>query len=386
MTETTRKPAVEVALMTDGHADSVAEFSRAVWDPGATSEKVRQGRTLAIQSNPFFPGQDIPTVLFLSDGRVLGYCGSIPVAVWSGGEERRADWVKGLMVLPDHRNGPIGFALVKELLRRLERPLSLVVGAAPRRLFEALGMTDLGMLPNFLRLLNSGAVLKRIDLEALGASGVAPWLARAVRLTQRMGMAPLLGACADATFRLKRALNSLGGRSFEIDLPTEFPCPAELDALWQTLRAQIAVSPVRDSRYLPWRYGSTSEYRIVTVRSGRGLMGFAAVRRPRDDGDPRLKGIRISVLSELLFPPDRADIAAAIFRGAEVAAHQYGADALLCSASHPAMVTYLPRQGYLRAPSNLHFMLADKAGRPGLPRDLSAWWITRGDSNADEVF
>src|SRR3989442_10669176 len=106
--------------MGEAHAGAVAEFFRAVWDSAATAESVWRGLQTAAERNPFFPGQHVQTVLFLSDERVVGYATSIPVSVWGACEERRAEWIKGLIVIPEHRNGPVGFKLVKELLRRLE--------------------------------------------------------------------------------------------------------------------------------------------------------------------------------------------------------------------------------------------------------------------------
>jgi hypothetical protein len=201
-----------------------------------------------------------------------------------------------------------------------------------------------------------------------------------------MRMAPVLGACADGAIRLKVAFNAANTRSLEIETLRPLPDSTELDTLWGTVRAQIAAAPVRDGRYLPWRYGDTSVYGTVIVRSQRRVLGFAAVRRLRAEGDARLGGIRIAVLSDLLFPPDRADVASALFKGAEAVANVYGADALLCSASHSAVTSLLPCHGYFQAPANMHFMLADKTGQRTFTRDLSSWWITRGDSNADEVF
>src|SRR5438128_6349010 len=55
---------VEVVRVTDSHADALAEFHRAVWDPSATPDRVRRARAAA-QLNPVAPGEDVPTFLFL---------------------------------------------------------------------------------------------------------------------------------------------------------------------------------------------------------------------------------------------------------------------------------------------------------------------------------
>jgi GNAT superfamily N-acetyltransferase len=382
MSETTVKARIEVVPIADEHAEAVAEFFRVVgWDPLATAAKVRRGRARA---NPFFEGAEPPTVLFLSDGKVLGYVTSIPVMVWNNGAERRADWIKGVMVHPDHRNGPIGFLLIKELMSRLTCPLSLVVGEPARRLFGALGMTDTGTMPNYIGLLNAGAVLKKLDPKAVGLS-LPEWVAGAVRLAQRTGAATLLGACAGSALRLKALVCSRSSRGLRSGCARAFPKAADLDRLWHSVRRELEAAPVRNGRYLTWRYGHDDTYNPIAVTERGELVGFAVVRRPRADGDPRLRGIRTASLSDLVFAPSRRDVAAALLREADAVARSFGADALLCSASHPSLHAALSRRGYFRAPANLHFLLKHSAQR-GVPDALSAWWLMRGDANADEVF
>jgi hypothetical protein len=386
MTDPASKPRAKVGLFTDEQADAVAAFFRAVWDPQATADTVLEGRRQTIERHPFFPGLDVPTVVFSSEEHVLGYCGSIPIRLSSRGHERRAEWIKGLMVLPSHRNGPIGFALAKELLRHLDLPLSLVVGEPTRRLLGALGMTDLGAVPNFLRPLDTPAILEKLDLEALGLFERAPSIARGLRLARQMRICRVLGICIDAGIRLRLAAGR--GRASEpgLELSTQWPSTTELDGLWRDVKSDIAAGPVRNGRYLTWRYGGDPSYGIVAAREKGRLRGVAIVRRPRDEGDPRLKGIQIAVVSDLLFSPAHPRVASSLLRGTDAIGKEFGAEALLCSASHACVVSLLPRHGYMRVPANLHLLVATPKDGDPLPRDLAAWWITRGDSNADEVF
>jgi len=58
----------------------------------------------------------------------------------------------------------------------------------------------------------------------------------------------------------------------------------------------------------------------------------------------------------------------------------------LCSASHPALARLLRRQAYVPLPGNVHVLLHDRTNATHWPRDLSAWWLARGDGEADEAF
>ena len=116
------------------------------------------------------------------------------------------------------------------------------------------------------------------------------------------------------------------------------------------------------------------------------LAGFAAVRPPRAGGDPRLGGARVATLSELVAPVDRPAVLRALVAGAETVARSLDADALLCSASHPATRDALRRRAWLPFPGNVHLLVREPPGTAPLPRALRDWWLTRGDSHADEVF
>src|SRR5262245_38205251 len=154
---------VEVVQAGEQHMEIVAEFFRAVWDRQATADGVRAARRHDAAANPGALGEEAPTFLVLLDGRVVGFVSTIPFLLWNGVDERQAYWIKGLMVLPEHRNGPIGFMVLKEALRYLPCATSLTVASASRRLFEALGFRNLGLLRNYLRLLRPVRVAARVD-------------------------------------------------------------------------------------------------------------------------------------------------------------------------------------------------------------------------------
>ena len=46
----------------------------------------------------------------------------------------------------------------------------------------------------------------------------------------------------------------------------------------------------------------------------------------------------------------------------------------------------LRRCDFVRLPGNVHFFVRDPAGDRALPQALADWWLTRGDSDAEEVF
>jgi len=158
------------------------------------------------------------------------------------------------------------------------------------------------------------------------------------------------------------------------------------DALWQTVRPELRAGPVRGGVQLSRRYTRGDQYRFVEVRAGSRLVGLGVVRRPREEGDQRLHGIRIATLSDLLFRPSEPRVALAVLRGAEDTATALGADALLCGASIGALTPLLRQRCYVPLPSNLRVLVRFVETGAAAPRHLSEWWVTRGDSEGDGSF
>lgn len=368
----------------------MAAFFRDVgWSGDATADSVLRGRADDARENPGAFGVPAPTFLVLSEERVLGYVSSIPTRIWSGGQERPAHWIKGLMVRPEHRNGPLGFHVLKEAARHLPRAIATVVHPAARRLFGSLGFEDLGALSNHVRVLRPTRVLRRLDPAAIGLEGVGRGAEFSLRLARRSGIVSLVGGLAAAT---QAAWISAAGRERRAQVRRSscdsLPERPAIDELWATLRPTLGGACVRDGAFLHWRYlhNADTAYRFVAAYAGRGLAGLAVVRPPRLEGDGRLRGIRVATLSDLLVPLDSAGIALSVLAEVERLAARLGADALLCSTSSPALRRLLSRRAYLAVPGNLHFFVQDRETPRTLPDRMESWWLARGDGESDGTF
>jgi hypothetical protein len=268
-----------------------------------------------------------------------------------------------------------------------ELPLtgSLAVTSAAQRLFQAIGFANYGALGNYIAILRPATVLRQLDLEALGIAGMPAWLSRAVHAAQQAGLATAGGFLASGALTAWRTVAARRQVDCVVRTGTEVTT-AELDELWTVVRPTLAASSVRDGKYFAWRYDSDPAYERLAVYDARRIVAAAVVRRPRDAGDPRLRGIKVATLSDLVYSAEQPGAGLAALAGAEDLARRLGAHALLCTASHPAVTRLLPRRAYVPLPGNVHFMLRDRGGRHEMPTSLDAWWLTRGDADADEVF
>jgi hypothetical protein len=378
--------AARVVQVGDEHAPALAEFYTAAWGQAVTADGVRRTRATTAAANLVTPGETPPTFLFLLGDRAVGHLGTIPVKFATrGGADAGAHWLKGLWVLPEQQNGPVGFLVLREATRQVGLAMALVVELAARRLFRAHGFSDLGPLPNDLKLLRPERVLRRIDLGAVGLGRFPSWLWASARVVQW----PPLAFLGGIKIRFATGLwTFLRGRGARVELGDAFPARAELDRLFDRMRPAIEATVVRDGAYLAHRYGGRREREYLPVPLWvRGeLTAFAIVRRPSGAGDPRLRGIRVAVVSELLYPPAEPKLGLAILAATERRASEIGADAILVSASHHAVRPLLRRRGFLPLPGNVHFMVRVPAGGPALPTQFDRFWLTRGDSEADEAF
>jgi len=140
---------VEVVLGTEEHAALTDAFLRTVWPTDEGNSSGQPSAATASVAGPRAVRQ--PSSLAILNDRVIGYLGTIPLRFWNGELEQSGYWFKGFMVLPEFRNGPIGYALVKELSRHVPIAFVITVQPASWRLFKAIGLTHLGALENRLR-------------------------------------------------------------------------------------------------------------------------------------------------------------------------------------------------------------------------------------------
>lgn len=366
------------------HLSALTTFYRDIWDPAATEQSVARARAEGAAQNPVAPGTEAPTFLFLKGETILGHLSTIPVQLWTGSAERPAYWFIGFMVRPEHRNGPVGALLLREAVKQLELTLSLTVALPSVRLFRAVGFTDLGVVPNYIRVLRAGRVLRRLDLDALGVEGLPRVVRAGIAVARQPLITPLAGVLAQlgleglAVARSWRAAGRISGGAGKGE---------SVEDLWTGARRRMGLAAARDDAYLARRYESAGDpYRVVRLHRAGRLGGVAYVRAPRTEGDPRLRGIRVATLSDVLFPLDQPELGLRLLRGAEVAARDLGADALLASMSHREIRPLLAKRGFVPAGGNLRFLVRDARGE--LPGDstLDDWWVSRGDMNADSVF
>ena len=380
-------PKTHITPVADSHAQMLAEFFRCTWDSAATSESILSSRASQARDNQAEPGKPLPAAVAIQGDRIIGYCGSIAVRWWNCDQALPGYWAKGFMVLPEFRNGPLGFMILKELSRSAPLMAAMTVNPASNRLFAAQGYRDLGALPNRIRPLSFRRIFSRVNLQQIGAGRLPVWTQRLGTLLQKTGLLTLAGIVADGVLVL---LTPRRDSSLHCQLDAQVDA-SDIDLLWQQCRSGLQAATVRDGRALMQRYDCSNRspertYRTVAVYRDQQLVALGWVRSPRLQGDPRLGGLRMASLSDLLVHPQDSSAIAALLGATEACASSLGADAILCSASHNALAKPLRQRRYVSIAGNVHFFMRGEPADHPWPATVDQWWLARGDSEADAVF
>jgi hypothetical protein len=379
---------LKVRRLGEEDADAIAEFLRAAgWSPDATPDGARKLLRTAAAENPFEPGKGPPTVGVFVGARLVAYLGSIPTRFWNGREFAAAHWLKGFWVLEEYRNGPIGYLLLKEMLKHVGLAASMPAALVPRQLSAALGMRDLGAVRNYIEPLRPARILRKIDFERLDLEGLPAAVSIAVKLAKIPLLAYAAGALITLGLTALRLASAVAGRGLTTQLGERLPGETTLDSLWARAQRIPGCSATRSGAYLRWRYerGASGQYSFASVWRGDELVGLAVLGHPLRRDDSRIGGVGIGSVVDLVLDPDCPGALQRVLRVARSWARSADYDALLLTASHRALFGPLLRAGYVPTPGNIHVLLRDPGARYGLSTDLGAWMVTRGDAWSDHL-
>jgi GNAT superfamily N-acetyltransferase len=386
VTQQARK--LEIVRAEDAHAEALAAFIRAVWNPAATAASVVAARAVAARNNVAEQGVAPPTWIAIRDGQVLGYVTTLSARFWNGTRDWPGYWIKGLMVLPEFQSGPIGYHVLKAAAQALPLSGGLAVAPAARRLFTALGYRDCGAIDNWLRPLRPARIVQRVDVTRLGLSRLPSWTPTLLKLGQSTGLGAVAGFGAGWALRSAAALRRAGTGRLSSAVLDPRQHAGEVAELWRRCSSGLGSAVVRNPDYLVPRYPvePDGQYNWVGVKRGATLAGLAILRSPRVASDERLRGIRVATLSDLLLDPADVKAGLALFGAVEQTARRLDADAILASSSAIPAVRLLRRQWYLPLGGSIHLLFKSSGESEGtFGQAAGDWWLQRGDGGSDDA-
>ena len=368
--------------------DAIAQFMRSAgWNANATPNGVREWLRTAAAQNPFDPGAGPPLVGVFVGPLLVACLNSIPTRFWNGKDSAPAHWLKGFWVLEQHRDGLIGYLLLKEMLKHVELAASMPAALVPRRLSVALGMLDLGAVRNYIAPLRIARILRKLDPKLLELNRVPKSASIALIFAKIPPVAYAVEALISLGLAGARLPSVLAARALTTQLAEQLPSESDLDSLWDRARGAGSCCASRSGAYLRWRYqrGANDRYWFALCWRQAELVGLAVLQHPERLDDPRLAGLLIGSVVDLVLDPGCPNGLSSVLGAARHWARSLHYDALLLTMSHLALRGPILKSGYVPMPGNIHLMLRDPGGKHGLSPNLDAWMVTRGDAWSDHL-
>jgi hypothetical protein len=370
-----RTPTYEVCLYEAEHAASLEKFVRRIWP--------RDTLSAAAGASP--SSRNSPIVLFLKDGEVIGHIATVPVEFSCRSQTRSASWAVGFMVLPEHRNGPIGPLLVKKLNETLELALTLHVEEAPLRIFKGLGWRHLGVIPQYVFLPDPYVFFKNIRLAQLS-------FLRKSRVAGALLSVPIVQSLVSVFYSIALNLFSVAARFWKPhrargQIREEVVFDGSYDALWQKLGGRFPAAIVRDRAYLQNRYGrKMKDYRLLAFRFNNELLGYCIVKIKQFSDDARMGSMKVGTIVDCLFDPTDPGTLQSLLTSAAELCRKEKVAAIFCTASFAPLQRLLLLNGFMKIAGNLNFACHDEADFIPSDLPLEFWHLMRGDSDADANF
>jgi hypothetical protein len=327
------------------------------------------------------PGALPPRVLFLKEQEVIGHVATVPVRLSVAGRLRDASWAVGLIVLPEHRNGPVAPLVVRKLNEAVDIGLTLHVEEAALRVFKGVGWRHLGLVPQYVRVLRPRAFVR--TFAPRGGQFLA---GRAGRLWAVLARVPgPVAALVAVAFAAHAAAGALGRRRPSgAVVAREHGFDASYTELAQRVKDKLGVWVFRDEAHLVARYGRRpSAYRLLACRRDGRLLGYAIVKIRQFANDPRMGDLRMGTLVDCVFDPDEPGVLDALLASAVAAGRRERVDVVFCTASLRALGDRLRRHGFVAMPGTLNAAYHDRTGALADAPPLDSWHLMRGDSDAD---
>lgn len=371
---------MEVLFYNDAYLDSMVEFIRNVWDERITGEIFSKRRAADQKENPYAGEEGIPIAIVVDGNRIVGRLSAIPCRLWSNDEEHPMCWLSGLHILPEFRGRRLAPLLPKLMTDNFSIVTGFFVQEAPLRIYNKLGWTIVGKIPEYIKILDVRSFFEKFDIGHFDRMlGRKKELARILCATGRIGGA-FLPSFLFGCYSTFQKMRSAGERPVNVEIVENFD--RRVDELWGRNKTFIKHAQVRTAAYLNWHFKSQVGWIKVISRKDDEINGYAILSIRKFSEDDSLRDMKVLSIIDIFWNLAQPHVFTGMVRSIENLARERGADVMLCSIHEASSGKMLKRSAFFKIPSTVYFGYHSSRAGLKLPAIFDDWFVTRGDADA----
>ncbi|NLE94217.1 MAG: GNAT family N-acetyltransferase [Dehalococcoidia bacterium] len=310
--------------------------------------------------NPQAP-RGVRILVALEGSTIVGMRPVLPFTWMLNGQRYQGEWGTDFVVSGQHRGKGIGTGLIREWHERSGSIAALASAPASRHIYDKLG-------------------LRLFEDVPLAVAIIRPTLA----FRQAMGLRVKIATVGAAGWKFVAA--ALAGQAPEFNIEPVGEFPAEMDPALVELSAAYRAIVVRTCATLNWRFGPealTRHHRGIAT-DGKRVRGYVVTRAGYDR-----RGVSGGIIADILSAAGDEQTYRGLVRYA--LDHFRGnpaVSAVVCRASHPALLSALRAEGFAIIRRGHSFMFHPDRSQVD-PEDVAPtdqWHLTLGDSDGHFTF
>jgi GNAT superfamily N-acetyltransferase len=325
--------------------------------------------------------EELPIWIALKDGAIVGQLCTIPVEIKTQGGVYPAVWGVDLIVLPSCRGEGVGRRLIQEVAEKCQFYMAVEMSDTTKRIYNRLNYPDIKPVPVYRRIVNLTADLVFEYLEKIARSKP--------RLKQTIGTARsllpidrMLASFLNALLRVRYFFIRLRHTKISVKIKEVHEFGNEIDALWVKVSDSYGVIAKRDQRFLNWRYAAKKQlcYHLFIALRNEHVVGYSVLRRPHSI--ERNFGYIVDWFADV----DDSDALASLVQHA-VEFFGDNVSVIECACTPPEYRKSLKKAGFIQMRESVpYFYCTDAQGRDRSKIKAADWFITKGDSDWDQLY
>lgn len=371
---------IKITLYEEKYEEQLIEFIRKVWVRDITKDLFHSKQTNDMKNNPYSQGKRFPIAIALCENTIVGHIALKPCGLLLNGQEVTGFWQAGIHVNEKFRGMGIATQLSQLIINRDEVVTGFFVVDQTLKLKKTLGWDLPGKVPDFMKIIRPKEFIKEVNLSNLPV--VPDRIKYIFNVFQKFWKIPViyLFTAAMHTYNLKSKLFKTKTKIDNINIVETFD--KRIDTLWETNKSFLSNAQVRKSDYLNWSFNKSKGWIKVIYEKDNKVLGYIILSLKTFETGSRLSGINTCSLIDIFWDLTQPNIFASLLAFSEKYARSQGAVILFCTINYKPINKFLSKASFFEIPRSVYFSIYTSNKDIEYSKELSDWFITRGDADA----